>query len=323
MNTFQDIYDAYTTATKNTVTANQTTGKGYINDTENIVLAMRSWKFLEQTDNITTVASTSAYELPLAKDNQIISVRVTVGSVKYRPKIVESYEFWEYLQGLNTGESNVMQYVYVQGNQLLTYPTPSSSGSTIRVRSRKRHKDMTQANYTTGTITTATSGGDDIVGSGTSWTVGMAAANGHIRITNIAGAAGGDGEWYEIETVDTTTTLTIVKNYEGTTLAAASAAYTIGELPLIPQTHIGLLLYRSLALYYMHEGEDFKRSDRFWRLYDGGYEAGLSKKQGGMVKSLMDAYSGGSEAMSLEPLPEHERSIHDLEISDSVEGESW
>ena len=323
MNTFQDIYDAFTTATKNTATANQTTGKGYINDTENIILAMRPWKFLEQTYTISTALSTNAYELKLGKNNQVIAVRVTVGSTVYRPKIVESYQFWEYLQGLNTDANDVMQYVYIQDEQLLVYPTPATAGSTIRVRARKRHKDMTQANYTTGTITTATSGGDDLVGSGTSWTAGMAAANGHIRITNIAGAAGGDGEWYEIETVDSTTTLTLVKNYEGTTLAAASAAYTIGELPLIPQSHTALLLYRPLAMYYMHEGEDFKRSDRYWRLYDGGYEAGFSKKVGGMLKSLEDSYSGGSEAVSLEPLPNHQQSIHDLEISDSVTGENW
>lgn len=328
--TFNEQYTRFTDMARNTSTSptNITTlGKALINESEAVILPMYPWTFLNKTANLTSVASQEAYELPIdTARNKITAVRLEESStVFYTARIVESVAFWEYLQSLNTAASDVLRYVYIQGDQLLCYPKPASASKTIRVRYQQSHKDMTQADYTTGTITSIANGATTVTGNGTTWTAGMAQANGHIRITNIAAAGGGDGYWYEIASRTSDTVLELVKNYAGTTLAAATAAYTIGELPLIPQSHDNVLLYRALALYYMQNEEDMTRANRFWLMYDGGFEAGLAPSVGGMLKSMMDAYSGTAEggAAELPELPIGEKSLGDLSIKDEISGESW
>ena len=310
--------------TSTTPTNMATLFKALLNESEAHVLSLFPWPFLNKTTNLTSVANQEPYELPIdTTNNKITAVRLEESStVFYTARIVESYEFWEYLQSLNTAASDVLRYVYVQGGKLYCYPKPASASKTIRVRHRQTHRDMTQADYTTGTISAVTNGDETVTGGSTSWTAGMAVANGHLRITNIAGT-GGDGYWYEISSITTTTALELVKKYAGTSIAAGSAAYTIGELPLIPESHHNVLLYRALALYYMQNEEDMNRADRFWRMYDGGYEAGLSRKIGGMLGSMIDAYAGTSEGVELPELSVPEKTLGDLAIKDSITGESW
>lgn len=326
--TFNQLYTRFTNVSRNTATSpvnNETLGKAFINETEAIVLATYEWPFLETTANLTSVASQEGYELPIsARNNQITAVRLEESStVIYTAQIVESYRFWEQLQSYATAASDVLRYVYVQDEQLLCYPKPASASKTIRVRYRLIHKDMTQADYSTGTITSIANGATTVTGATTAWTAGMAQANGHIRFTNVAAAGGGDGYWYEISSITSTTVLELVKKYAGTSIAAATATYTIGEMPLIPESHHSLLEYRPLARYFMQNEEDMNRADRYWKMYDGGYEAGLSSKVGGLLGNMFDVYSGRSEAVELPELPREEKSLRDLAIKDEITGESW
>ena len=267
-----------------------------------MILSLFNWPFLEDTANLTSVASQEAYELPInLRNNQVTAVRFEQSSsLVYRPKPVQSPQFWEYLQSLATSDSDVTEYYYVQENQLLLYPKPATASKTIRVRFKKIATDMTREDYTTGTISDLTNGDDDVTGGSTTWTAGMVGM--YLRITKASAAGAGDGFWYEIESRSANTAIVLVKNYAGTTLAAASAAYTIGELPLIPEPYHNLLVWRPQMVYYMQNAEDMGRAQRFAMIYDGGHEMGIAPQTGGLLKRMMDAYSGTQEGMYLEPL---------------------
>lgn len=330
MDTFNQIYNrfldmALRTRSAATTPINYTTlGKQLVNESHQAICAMRPWTFLEKTANLTSVASTNNYELPRdAKNNQITAVNYQESSsVIHRPRIIRSPDFWEYLQSLNSGTSDTPQYAYIYDEKLYLWPTPATASLTIQVRYRKIARDMTQDDYTTGTISAATNGDETITGGSTSWTSGM--AGDWLRITQGAAASLGDGYWYEISSITSTTELELVKDYAGTSLAAASANYTIGEMPFVPLGFHDTILYRALMVHFMQEGNDMVRAERFARLYDGGKEMGLSGAYGGKIKQMMEAFSGTSEDISIENLDDRELKASDFIIPDSnFSGNSW
>lgn len=89
---------------------------------------------------------------------------------------------------------------------------------------QKSRLDYTIADYTTGTISDATNGSKTITGSGTSWTSAMIGRYFMIATTT------GDGVWYKITAVASTTSLTLEQPYNGTSIAAGSASYTIRKI---------------------------------------------------------------------------------------------
>jgi hypothetical protein len=311
MFTYKDLYTACQRRSRNSDTTQLLEFKKDINQTHQLVCNVQPWKFLETTADITTVDGTQAYELPInLRSNKITEVEMRVSStVVYHPRIIESAYAWEELLRLATSESDVTQYVYVYDEKIYCYPTPATSALTLRVRGRKTPIDMTLDDYTTGTIVTAVVGDETIVGSGTTWT-GYGGC--HLRITKSAAANVGDGFWYEISSVTNATNLELVKKYAGTAITAGSAAYTIGQLPLIPDGYQDLLIYRPLALYFNQNADELNRADRFWMLYDGGFEIGKSQVVGGLLGKMMNDFSGVGEGFVLnhyEPEPPSLRAL--------------
>ena len=100
------------------------------------------------------------------------------------------------------------------------------------------------------------------------------------------------------------------------------ATYAIGEFSLIPADYHNLLFYRPLALYYASI-EDVGNSERYWKMYDGGKEAGLSNEYGGMLKQMIENELDNFEGVYLEPLEEDVATIQDLAITNNIIGESW
>jgi hypothetical protein len=150
----------------------------------------------------------------------------------------------------------------------------------------------------TATITVNTEeGGSIVTGAATSWTAGMAGR--YIKITNTSAANGGDGFWYEIAEILDTTHLALAKEYSGAAISAGTAAYTIGQMSVIPEAYDIAAVYRSVALYWRDKGNDTK-SQMFWRLYDGGNEAGLNSEYGGVIGQML-ANEGETEEGSYIP----------------------
>lgn len=137
----------------------------------------------------------------------------------------------------------------------------------------------------TATITVGTEeGGSIVTGSGTAWTTGMAGR--YMKITPTSAANGGDGYWYEIDAILDGTHIALVKQYSGTSISAGSATYTMGQMSVIPEAYDIAVVYRTAALYWKDHDNDAK-ADYYWRLYDGGNEAGFNEEYGGVIGQML------------------------------------
>jgi len=311
MKSFQELFTELQDVTGDSSAAQLVMFKRWINDTARLVAAAAPFLTLETELTVDTVDGQQGYQIP-NKINKIRSVTVTVGDTIYRPKTVEDPKYWEYLESRQAGEGDHTQFFMRQGNQILLWPTPATDGSTITIRGRKKLKDMSLDDYTTGTIVTATNGDETIVGDSTLWTTQN--IGNWIRIDYTTG----DFEWYEISSITDATHLELVKPYAGTSIAAGTETYTIGEFSEIPEDYLPLLYYKPLALYYMHL-EDRTMADSYWMMYDGGKEAGKTSIAGGLFGQLLSEELERTEGIYVEPLQADDLSIYDFAIPTSLD----
>lgn len=166
-------------------------------------------------------------------------------------------------------ESNYPVYFHIYNNQLYFWPTPSTSSLTITYNYRKNVVNLSIADYTTGTLSTA--GTTTVTGSGTSWNASMIGK--YLQVTPTAVAAtNGDGFWYKITAVASTTSLTIEKAYAGSNVTGAS--YTIGQVPAIPEAFHDAPVYKAVEIYYSTIEPEPNRAQMFRQMYEDKY-AGL------------------------------------------------
>lgn len=254
----------YQTLTDNPDSANQTFGLTMINEAQRLMLGDLPWPFLEKTATATTVSGTQAYTLP-GDLRRLISCYILVGNIRYTPEEVSSYDDWNRLNAAENIQNNTVTSYFIIGNQINFWPTPNSNTSTIVYDYVQLVKDISVADYTTGTVTTATTGSATITGSGTSWTAGMVGK--YINITAGNAANLGDGLWYKIASVNSTTSITLSAVYKGVSIAGGSAAYTIGDCMIIPEAYQQGPVYYAAAEYWRKQNDE-ARADRYEQKYD-------------------------------------------------------
>jgi hypothetical protein len=271
-------------------TENQTKGAQFLNDSVRTICNLQGGKlrFLEATKDMTTVADQEAYQIP-AKFRKLIDLYIYSGSGSssdtiYSPEMVFDPTKWKYIKQARYGSSSTPYFTYVENQKFYINPIPSVSGNMITLRGRINVPDLGIADYTTGTIVSIANGGTALVGSGTTWTADMVGR--FINIPRTTAAGGGDGLWYEIGAYTSATALTLLKPYEGTSIAAGSATYTIGQVPPIPEAYQMAIVYRACALYW-EDKSDGDKAKRFWLRYDGGNEAGYNNDYGGLISQML------------------------------------
>ena len=297
------------TWTKNTDSTHLSYIDGVANDDYKAICALKDWPFLTRNRTVTTTASTQFTTLPYDCDLvREISVIPTGDTTRYTPVEVTSREDWDRLN-LTTFTSNTPEYYFIQGGTVGLWPTPTSTGNTIYVQQKTRVIDLSVADYTTGTITSIANGGTAVVGSGTTWTANMVGR--YIRFTYLDAANSGDGQWYEISAVPTATTITLVRAYGGTSIAAATAAYTIGQMPLLPEAFQNMPWMWAAGDYWSKEDDKRAKSflDRHGRPPEGNQPAT------GLMKDLISAYSSSSSNMVIDNGDDHEIINPNLTIS--------
>lgn len=259
MLSFTGSRSLFGTLTNNSSPTNLTLGDTLINLSTRRILSMGNWDFLEGTQDITSVASQQAYKL--AHDyEKLISVKVVVGSTNYTPAEVSDRKTWDRISWPSI-TSDIPEYYFVFGGQILLYPTPATTNATITVIYKKRQRDLSIADYTTGNIVSVANGGTAIVGSGTTWTASMVGR--YIRITETDGANAGDGYWYKISAYTSATAITIDKPYNGTAIAVGSAAYTIGQVSILPEEFQELPVYDAVTTYFTSVQPEQSQADRY------------------------------------------------------------
>ena len=172
MKSFTELITELQDVTGDSSSAQETIFKRWVNDTNKAVSAKAPFLCLETTKNVDTVASQEGYQIPNTIQS-IRSLKITMsGGTIYRPRPVEDPRFWEYLQSTESGDSDVTRFYMKEGNKVLLWPAPATAGSEIQIRGRKRLRDLSISDYTTGTISAATNGDETITGGSTAWAVG-------------------------------------------------------------------------------------------------------------------------------------------------------
>lgn len=237
-----------------------------MNDGYRLMLGDEDWSFLEVNSTQSTVASQQYYQLA-ANMLKLKIVSVLSGNIRYTPQLITSQEEWNKINVYSTITSNAPQYYFVRGGQqgrmtVGFWPIPSSTvANAIEYTYKKAVKPLALANYTTGTIISIANADTAVVGSGTTWNVSMIGK--FIQFTETNTANGGDGLWYEISAVPSTTTLTLLNPYLGTSIAAGTASYVIGSVPVLPEEYqTGPVEYAAWK-YWATDGNNANRAKEF------------------------------------------------------------
>lgn len=387
MLTYTNALNLYQTFTKNTSTANQTTGAQFLNDSIRTICSLQGgkWPFLEVEEEVQTVANQDYVVIP-NNIRKVMSFRYTQGDdpntdATYIPRVLFDSEAWERVLAARLGTSNWPWYAYQKDRNLLFRPIPSQDGNLISLRGRVNLRDLSIADYTTGTIvsvpltqtltgavasgdTSATlssnwtlatgvytmffdsgehrlvvltngaatvtwsvalteaattavtvgtsTGGDIVTGTGTTFTLDMVGR--YIRITNTTAANGGDGFWYKIGAYYSATVIGLTTPYQGTSIVAGTAAYTLGQVSILPEAYQIAPVYRSAALYWginNPANPNTALANYYWRLYDGGVEAGLTTQYGGLIGQMLEEANESQEGPYMAPLPRRGDAVPD------------
>jgi len=260
-------------------------------------------RFLEATKDMETVADQEGYQIP-NKFRKLIDLYVINGSgdpsenTVYSPEMIFDPTRWKLIKQYHLGTSDVPYFTYVENTKFYIQPIPASSGNTITLRGRLNVRNLSIADYTTGTIVSVANQGTAVEGSGTTWTADMVGR--YIQIMNTTAANGGDGFWYEIGAWTDATHITLTKPYEGTAISAGSASYTIGQVPVVPEAYQPAIEFRATAIYWQGEN-DLARAKAWWLLYDGGNEAGYTDVYGGLIGQMLANEGETEEGAYLPP----------------------
>ncbi len=289
MRTFTTYIEDYKDFT-DTSSENEARGETLINDSIRTVCNLQGGKlrFLESTKDMFTVANQETYQIP-NKFRKLIDMYIYSGSggtsnTIYMPEMVFDPVRWKWILAAKLGTTSVPYFTYIENTTFKIRPIPSVTGNLITLRGRLQTVNLTIPDYSTGTIVSIANNDTAITGSVTVWTQDMIGR--YINIPQTTAANGGDGFWYQIGGWIDATHITLTKPYEGTTISAGSAAYTIGQCSVIPEAYDIAPVYRSSALYWQDKGNAAK-SKMYWLMYDGGNEAGYSKEYGGIISQML------------------------------------
>jgi len=199
-----------------------TLAKTLINDCVHKVLSLSDWNFNKDSKTYTSVASQQDYDTPY-NASKIDWVRIYMGGIYYTPREIKGGTLWQNINYVAV-YSDVPQLYHIHNSsrKISIYPIPSSTAQTIKIGYFKKVRDLSVADYTTGTITTVAND-NTILGAGTAWNDKMAGR--WIKITSTSSVIG--DMWFEIVSVTDTTHLEIRENMPA---AVAGASYTIAEM---------------------------------------------------------------------------------------------
>lgn len=215
------------------------------------------------TQSGTHTVYTQRYMLP-AYTSKPQGIYITVGNYRYVLQEVSTRSEWDDLNEVQIN-SNIPTHYFVYDGAVEIFPKQTSS-NVITFNARRVAKDLQIADYTTGTIDIAPNGSTLITGSGTSWTTPMAGRWIKLTPSNTAASAG-DGYWYEIDAVTSSTTLILRRPYLGTSLTTGAAgAYTIGEVSLIPEPYDQIPVFEALKIYFTSVNPDANRAQLYGKM---------------------------------------------------------
>jgi hypothetical protein len=270
LRTYTNYLSDYQSLSQNSSSQNQTFGMKLVNDALRYLVGTFFFNEASYTVPGGSIASQPGYTLPF-NNKQVINTTVLIGSVLWQPRECATRKQYDALNVISF-TNDFPQFYYIYNNQLLLWPAPTTGALAITINYKKRIRDLSVADYTTGTVsvTTATT---TVTGSGTSWKTNMANRWINIPLTS-SDTTSGDDEWYQIASVASATSLTLNNPYTGQTVSGGT--HIIGEVSILPEDFQDLPLYRALYIYFNTIGSAqpnaVARANEFKSLYDEGYK---------------------------------------------------
>lgn len=201
--------------------------------------------YIGSTGNLALTLSGVQYYKTPPNFSKLKTVTITVGVLQWNLSEVMSRTEWDSLNVFPYFASIPDRFFVYDDNTIGIWPIPSATGNTITTNYQFRVPDLSIADYATGTIT-ATNGSLTITGSSTTWTVTTNKQN-ESRWIQIPQTSG-DNLWYQVASVDSTTSISLYEPYQGVTVAGAS--YTLGQMPLLHEDFQDMLIWKPLIVYF-------------------------------------------------------------------------
>ena len=184
--------------------------------------------------------------------------------------VYDEAKWWNITSPQTEYTSDTLEYYKIEGRDLQVFPTPDTDNYFLVIKYIRKIKDLVNADYTTGTVTTTT-GSRTVTGAGTTFTAAMVGR--HIDL---------GGYWYKITGYTSGTVITIEVPFQEGSLSGAT--FTVGDIPLLPEQFSDLLTYRAIAFAYRRR-EDLNMATEYERLYREGI-SDLKKWGGSQDTSL-------------------------------------
>lgn len=239
-----------------------------------------------------TVPGQQYYHYPVGI-SKIDDVVVTIGSVQYPLKVMNSQHSWDVKNAITIQPSAIPEYIYPRRDDFGIWPIPQGT-YTITFYSYIRDHSLSVDDYMNGTVT-VTNGDTTLVGSGTTFTAGMVGRWFEVTDTTSADY----GYWYRISGFNSATSLTLENSWQGTT--ASGLNYRIGQTPEIPEEGHILLSDGVTADYYGGIRVDAEKQtawdNKFWtgQANNSGRKIGDDNIKAGLI-GLVNKYSDRDES---------------------------
>jgi hypothetical protein len=264
-----DLVNYYCDLSQNNSQKNINLAKSMIVDAHRYLL--QKYYFNETSFSIQTVSGQQGYKFPY-NYSTLKDLTITVGQLRWVPEVILTREQWDQVNFLPY-TSDIPQYIFIYNGEVQIFPIPSTTGNTITFNYKFRVPDLSLADYSTGTAA-VTNGSTTVTGTGTSWLTPFLQTAGSVFARNIwmqFKYPNGDGNWYQVLSIESGTSLTLAAAYQGPTATAIN--FVMGQTPAILEDFQDLLVYRPLTIYFSTIQKDPVKLEEFQGLYDKGIEA--------------------------------------------------
>jgi hypothetical protein len=245
MLSFQDQYQLFQQITQDYSAAGLVIAKRDINEGGAMFLNRLGRKFNKEYLTTSLVANQQYYQMSNGT-LRISEIRCLNGTNYYTPELVTSEEEWNDMNTIST-TGNYPTHYYIRGfNEIGLYPIPSTAvASGMIVSHEPQHVDLTQDDYTTGTITVS-NGAVAITHSASGFTQNMVGR--WLQVTD-----GSDGKWYRIASFTSTSVVSLENYYEG--ISGSGRSFRIGEVMKIPNAYQDAPVYYACERFYMTQND--------------------------------------------------------------------
>lgn len=223
-----------------------------------------------QTSIMTTAISIGGaqfYRFP-PNYSKLKTITITVGNLTWTLDEIRTREEWDKL--------NVFPYfadipknffIYPGGDhgaKIGIWPIPSTTANIITFNYKFRVPDLSLEDVTSTATLAVTNGSATVTNSAADWvpTTNQQLESRWIKISQPKG----DNLWYQIYSVDSTTSLTLYQPYQGITVATGSGV--VGQMPLVAEDFHDMLYLSSLKTYFASIVDNAKKFEEFSVMYD-------------------------------------------------------